>query len=163
MKRVLSVLLTIMLLSTVMATPVMATETTKEVIETYADGSYLAVETTEVTTSGARASTISKSANRVVTYYDGNDKKQWDYTLYATFLYREGVSAQVQNRSDEYNIYNSEWSMVSHGTTIDADTAFGTVSMKQTVLLLTIRTVAIGISITCDAYGNITYTYEQLH
>lgn len=157
MKKYVSFLLTIMLLSTVLATPVMATENTKDVLEVFEDGSYLAMENTEVITSTTRSSTISKSASSTLVYYNGNDVEQWRYTLYATFLYREGDSAQCQNRSDSYKISNSEWSMKSHDSWVDYDSAFGTITMKKTVLLLPIRTVTETISMTCDAYGNITY------
>lgn len=157
MKKFLSIVLTIVLLSFVAATPVLATETTEEVVATYEDGSYLVMKTTEVTSTSTRASTISKSASRSLSLYNSSDEEQWRYTLHATFLYREGISAQCQNRRDEYHIYNSDWSMVSHSTSIDDDSAFGTVTMKCTVLFITISTITKDVSITCDAYGNITY------
>lgn len=157
MKKVVLILLAMMLLSSVMAVPVMATETTREVVEVYEDGSYAVLEKTEVIVSNARSSTVSKSASSTCHYYNGNDEEQWSYTLNGTFLYRYGSGAQAQNRSDSYKIYNSEWSMVSHDSSVGSDTVYGTVTMKMTVLFITIRTVTQDLSITCDMYGNITY------
>lgn len=157
MKRILAMILTMFLLSTVMAVPVLATESTEEVI-TFADGSYAIIETTEVTAAGnARTSTVSKSGSRKFTMYSGDDVKQWDYTLYGTFLYRYGIGAQAQNRSDTYNIYDSYWSLVSHDTSLDMDTVYGVVTMKCTVLFITVETHTQNLSISCDMYGNLTY------
>lgn len=156
MKKFLAVLLTIAVLG-ISVVPVAAVETTENIVAVYEDGSYL-VEEIVTTTSDVSpwSSTIATSGYRTITRYNGNDVAQWDYTLYANFLYREGVSSQVQNRWDDYNIYNTEWSMVEHSTSLDMTTAYGYYKFKQTVLFITIGTASKTIGITCDCYGTVS-------
>ncbi len=156
MKKFLAVLLTIAVLG-ISVVPVAAVETTENIVAVYEDGSYL-VEEIVTTTSDVSpwSSTIATSGYRTVTLYNGSDVAQWDYTLYANFLYREGVSSQVQNRWDDYNVYNSQWSMVEHSTSLDITTAYGYYKFKKTVLFITTVTESDTIGLTCDAYGNIT-------
>lgn len=158
MKRILAIAVSLLLLSTVMAVPVLATETTSEVVATYEDGSYLVVTTTEVTNSNARASTTSKYASCMYQFYNGDDVQQWNYTLFANFLYRYGSGAQCQNRGDTWEILKSDWDLASHDTWIDYDSAFGTVTMQNYFLFLPTARITANLSMTCDAYGNITYT-----
>lgn len=156
MKKFLAVLLTIAVLG-ISVVPVAAVETTENIVAVYEDGSYLVEEITTTTSDVSPwSSTIAKGGGTTLTLYDGNDVKQWDYTLYGNFLYREGISSQVQNCWDDYNIYNSQWSMVEHSTSLDMTTAYGYYKFKKTVLFITVATDSDTIGLTCDSYGNIT-------
>lgn len=156
MKKFLAVLLTIATFS-MCVVPVAAVETERNVIAVFEDGSYL-VEEIEIITSDivTWGTTTATSGTRVIRNYDGNDVEQWNYTLHVNFLYRQGISSQVQNRWDDYEIYNSEWSLESHSTYIDDPAAYGTYSFKKTFLFVTVATDSDTIGLTCDAYGNIT-------
>ena len=156
MKKFLAVLLTIAIFS-VCAIPVAAVQREENIIAVFEDGSYL-VEEFEIITSEISpwVSTTATSGTRVIRNYDANTVEQWNYTLHVNLLYREGISSLVQNRWDDYEIYNTEWSMVSHTTYIDQPAAYGSYELKKTFLFITVATASNTIGLTCDTYGNIS-------
>ena len=163
MKKILAALLTVAVVLGMGIVPVAAVETNEEIIAVYEDGSYLVGTLTVITSDVSPwSSTIATGGNYVLTYCTGNNEAQWDYILYGNFLYRYGIGSQVQNRRDEYNIYKNQWSMVSHETTLDMTTAYGTIHMKKTVLFITTDDVTANVWLTCDMYGNITGGYERV-
>ena len=156
MKKFLAVLLAIATLS-ICAVPVAAVQREENIIAVFEDGSYL-VEEIEIITSEISpwVTTTAKSGSRTVRRYNGDDVEQWFYMLYVNFMYREGISSLVQNCWDDYEIYDSSWSIVSHSTDIDQPAAYGSFEFKKTFLFVTIATDIDTIGLTCDAYGNIT-------
>lgn len=156
MKKFLAILLAVATLG-ICVVPVGAVENTENIVAVYEDGSYLVEEITTITSDVSPwSSTIATSGGTTLTRYNSNDEKQWDYILYGNFLYREGVSSQVQNCWDDYNIYNTQWSMVEHTSYVDMTTAYGYYNFKKTVLFITVATDTDTIGLTCDCYGNIT-------
>ena len=163
MKKILAALLTVAVVLGMGIVPVAAVETNEEIIAVYEDGSYLVGELTIITSDVSPwSSTIATGGNYVLTYCNANEEAQWDYVLYGNFLYRYGIGSQVQNRRDEYHIYKNQWSMVSHETTLDMTTAYGTINMKKTVLFITTANITANVWLTCDMYGNITGGYEEV-
>lgn len=157
MKKFLSILLVVMVLNTLLI-PVEATQTTREVIATYEDGSYLVREITITTVNSVTwSSTLTKEATNTTTYYNSNDVEQWNYYLHAKFLYREGGSVICQYKNDGYNIIKSGWSLGSHECWTENAVAYGTVTMEYKVLGITVNTITDTLSIACDNSGNITY------
>lgn len=157
MKKILAILLTIAILCGLSIVPVAAVETTENIIAVYEDGSYLVeellIETSDVS---PWSTTIAKAGYRTIHNYDANDVEQWAFTLYVNFLYREGISAIVQNGWIDYDIYNNQWTLESSEFNIEQPAAYGSYTFKKTVLFIVVGRLSNTIGLTCDAYGNIS-------
>ena len=158
MKKCLAVLLIMAVLCGLSVVPVAAVETTQNVIAVFEDGSYL-VETLRIETSviSPWSNAIATAGDRVIEKDDANNVKQWMFKLYVNFLYREGISAIVQNCWTDHEIYNSKWSLDSSDYEIQQPAAYGSyVFKKRSLFNLVVATLSNTIGLTCDAYGNIS-------
>jgi hypothetical protein len=119
------------------------------------DGSYI-VTTITSEPNLTRATTFTKTGNKVVSYYDGDDTLLWQYTLFGEFLVESGVSAVCTSATYTQTIYANRWSFSNGQATASGATAYGVGTFKKKVLFVTTSTVDIDISFTCDVYGNLS-------
>ena len=157
MKKCLAVLLIMAVLCGLSVVPVAAVETIENVIAVYEDGSYL-VEEIRIETSAISpwSNAIATAGQRVIRNYDAFNVEQWNFTLYVNFLYREGISAIVQNGWIDHEIYSSHWKLESSEFEIQQPAAYGSYVFKKRALLIVVATDSDTIGLTCDAYGNIS-------
>ena len=96
------------------------------------------------------------SGHKTASFTDSSGNLEWQYTLYATFSYIEGVSATCTNTYYTHNIYASGWSFSDGAATTSGNVAQGLGIFVKKFLFITTKTYNIDISITCDIYGNVT-------
>ena len=115
------------------------------------DGSYLIVQ---VMTKGGR-SAGSISASKPYTYYNSNGTAQWQVALHGSFTY-DGSSARCTSASVSVDIYNSSWYNVSKNASRSGNTAHGSATMGLRSAGVTVMTVPVTMTLTCDANGNLS-------
>lgn len=126
---------------------------TKETVY-YSDGSYATIETIVYGNENSiqpMATAKLKSSHVVYTYYNGNKKKAWDFTVKGTFQY-DGTRVVAKSSSSSYNVYISGWNCVSRSTTKSGATVKGTAKFEYKGA--TSKTVTIGMK--CSKTGTIT-------
>lgn len=150
MKRVLSIALAILLMMT--AFPIGASAVCEDrIITYYDDGSYM-VE--EIWISSIRASgTV--SGNKATTYYDNNNTALWKATLSGTFTYN-GSSATCTVSSCTVSIYNSAWYTISKSASKSGNAAYGTGTVGEKLLGVTVQRVPFSLTLSCDKNGNLS-------
>lgn len=120
--------------------------------EYFHDGSYAVIETiAEEPTISAFATTKTKSASRVYTYYNASDEKAWDFTLKGTFSY-DGSSSKATAVSTSYNTYISGWKCSSKESSKSGATVTGTAKFKYNYILT--KNITLGMK--CSASGTIS-------
>lgn len=120
----------------------------------YADGSYATVDTVIYHDSNLfqlKAATQTVTSHRTYTYYDGNDKKAWSFTVNGTFEYNR-TRAIAKSSSSSYNTYVNGWKCVSRSTTKSGATVKGTAKFEYRGAAS--KTVTIGMK--CSKTGTIT-------
>lgn len=157
-KRVISLLVALIIVL-ISATPVCATDAT--VTDTpnviyYSDGSYIIISDVVVTDGAITRTSYLRFASKDVTYYNSDDEIEWEYVLSATFSYEPGVSSVCREASYDQTIYDDKWSFSDGEAYADDATAYGIGTYEKTVLFITVDTVGVDVSITCDTYGNIS-------
>lgn len=160
MKKILSVILTVVLL--VMTFSIVAVSAENEVVvsrETIynSDGSYTEIVITErVSNIMPRAETYTKSGSKRYNYRNSNGSILWTFTLNGTFTVRAGVSATCTNASYSTSNIASGWSLDSASTGKSANKAIGNATFKYKVLLVTTKTENISVTLSCDGNGNLS-------
>lgn len=121
--------------------------------EYFPDGSYAIVETVIDENNGISlfASENSKSASRTYTYYNSNDRKEWDFTLKGTFSYN-GSTAKATAASTSYNVYVSGWKCSNRKAWTTGATAKGSATFTYNSLMS--KDITLGLK--CSAKGTIT-------
>ena len=121
------------------------------------DGSYI-VTTLDVyvVECQARSTSYQKVASKTKTNYDSNGNLIWKYTLTGTFTVNEGASAVCTYAAYSIAIENDEWSFSNGATSWEGNVGYGKGLFQKKFLFVTTQSVEIDISITCDAYGNIS-------
>lgn len=133
--------------------PGMSPDITKETVY-YADGSYATIETTVYGGEGyiqPMATAKLKSSQVMYTYYNGNKKKAWDFTVKGTFQY-DGTRVVAKSSSSSYNVYISGWKCASRSTNKSGATVKGTARFEYRGTAS--KTVTIGMK--CSKTGTIT-------
>lgn len=165
-KRILSLLFTVLFIFTV-APSVFATndiawnaQTDTEVV--YLDnGSYLTItlisqNSSPLSLTSSSSTSFVKTGSKVVDCRDKNGDLEWQYTLYSEFSVVEGTSATCTSATYTQTIYRDDWSFSNGNATKSGNTAYGVGTFKRKVLFITVDTVNIDISISCDVYGNLS-------
>ena len=123
------------------------------------DGSYLITEikfdidNNNYTTA---STTYNKRGTKTANYYSNDDELLWVYTLTGEFTVTNGISATCTNATHSKTIYSSKWSFSDESTYAARNVAHGKGVFKKKVLLITMETVDVDLSITCDVYGNLS-------
>ena len=126
-----------------------------ENIEYFNDGSYIITKVHESLPVLNRDGTYTKAGSNEQTYYDG-DTLSWKYTLTGYFTINPGVSCVCYNSTYSTDIYSNYWSFHDPYNYYSANTAYGEGTFKKRILFITISTIDINLSVSCDAYGNIS-------
>lgn len=150
MKRLLSMALAAMLVFCLLPVFVSAAEETVEIVY-LEDGSYLTIQTITYET---RASG-SKSGSKTYTHHGSNGDDNWKATLSGSFTYN-GTSATCTSSSVDVTIYDSAWYTISKSASKSGGTATASVTMGEKRGGVTVTTLPISISLTCDKDGNLS-------
>ncbi len=121
------------------------------------DGSYLvvsAVESEEIPS--ARSSERIRFGIKDATLYNEDNEVLWVYTLRGYFSFIEGVSATCTNALDDPDILDNHWSVKESETLCSGNQAIANATFVEKILLITVRTVPVSLTITCDEYGNLS-------
>lgn len=145
MKRIVSIILTIVLLISIVPFVVCADEFGVIMLK---DGSYFTVEVEE---SVQRASGT-KSGTKTYTYNSSSGTALWKAVLSGTFTYT-GLDATCTVSSCDVTIYDSDWYVVSKSASKSANSATASVTMGQKVLGITVSKRTASLQLTCDANG----------
>lgn len=152
LKKISVVLLTMILcVSTPIAVFAQATVKTSTDIQYLDDGSYFVTEMEECI---SPFTTYTRKQGKTVTYYNGDDEKQWSVTIWGTFQYT-GSSATCTIASTSYNIFESAWKVTEAKATKSGRTATGDFVVKKYWLGIITKTVPVTVIISCDNNGNI--------
>ena len=165
-KRIFSILLTFLLVfaltPSIFAANSIALDNKNTTEIMYLDnGSYITITliTKDVSTLSlalTNSTTFTKTGNKVVSCHDKKGNLEWEYTLFAEFSVVDGVSATCTSATYVQNIYANDWSFSNGNATKSGNTAYGIGIFKRKVLFVTVDTVNIDISISCDVYGNLS-------
>lgn len=121
-----------------------------QMTEYLADGTPVTV-TLSVQPTRARGRSYTVSGKKDYTY-----GSQWSFTVYGTFSVNEGVSVSCTGNSYSYSIGNSEWTLVTGSSGRSGATATASGVMRQTRQGAVLQTVYPSVSVSCDAYGNLS-------
>ena len=160
MKKLLSVILTVVLLFTAFSIFTVLAENevvvSREIIYN-PDGSYTEIVVTEkINNIMPCAETYTKSGTKNGHRYDENGKLKYTFTVHGTFTVRAGVSATCTNASYSTSNIASGWSLDSASTGKSANKAIGNATFKYKVLLITSKTEDISVTLSCDGNGNLS-------
>lgn len=117
----------------------------------YDDGSYMTVKTTVIHTRAAGSVT----GNKTYTYYDSEGTTRWMAVLTGSFSYT-GTTATCTASNVNVSIYGAGWYVSSKSATKSGNTASASVTMGRRVAGVTIMTVPVSLSLSCDANGNLS-------
>ena len=153
MKRIIASILLAVLIIGCLPTNTLAasTQTQKENIILFEDGSYITITLTET---GNRA-TNTKTGTKTYSYTDENGDTAWKAVLTGTFTYT-GSSATCTASSCNVTIYNSAWYVVSKTATKSGNKALADLTMGRKLLGITVSKKAIALQITCSASGTLS-------
>lgn len=124
-------------------------------IEYFADGSYIITTVTQEPVL-TRASSNTVKGNKDHTYYNSNGNIDWVFTVTGTFSVVNGVSATCTAVSHNTDIRASKWKLVSASSRKSGNQAIGQITIKQTMLGITIQTIERTVTLTCDKYGKLS-------
>lgn len=154
MKRVISVILSILMLAMTLGTYASAISEPQEAAYTsyttyFEDGSYIITTISEESSITRAAS--SKTGQKTATFYNSDNVAQWSATLKGTFTYN-GSSATCTASSITHKIYSSNWKIASASATKSGNKATGKATAKR-YLIVPVQTVEKTITLTCSASG----------
>ena len=120
--------------------------------------STLVVEDVATSDAQTRAISYGKKGSRTVSCYDDEEETEleWSFTFTAYFWVNEGIHAECNNTEYSYQIVNDNWSISDDYTRDDGATGYAHAIFKEKFLFVTINTVEVDFSITCDIYGNLS-------
>ena len=121
------------------------------------DGSYLITTLSDNSKNNAysvAAITIPKIGTKTADYYSNSGELLWRYTLVGEFNVVNGVSAVCTNATSNQTINSSSWGFYDEDTYVQNNVAKGKGVFKKKVLLVTLETIDIDLTISCDEYGN---------
>lgn len=154
MKRLISVILSILMLAMTLGTYASAISEPQEAAYTsyttyFEDGSYII--TTIFEESSITRAASSKTGQKTATFYNSDNVAQWSATLKGTFTYN-GSSATCTASSITHKIYSSNWKIASASATKSGNKATGKATAKR-YLIVPVQTVEKTITLTCSASG----------
>lgn len=124
--------------------------------ETLEDGSYIVTEIYATTTNqNSRSNLYNKEGEKVMTKYSALNTVLWVYTLSASFVVDEGVSAVCSSAGYNYDTRDSAWRFSDGEASWRENYARGVGKYKLMALGITIQTIDIDLILVCDKYGNL--------
>ena len=164
MKKIISLTISILFLFLSVIFPASARDERHEQIPeggarviTFDSGDYLIISEPTVRTATCRKGAVTEiNADRFTAYYDSDDNLEWKYTLYATFEYEYGVSSVCTNAYYVQNIYKGNWTFSNGAAYTSANRATGTGRYVEKYLFITVNTIEVSLTMTCDVFGNVT-------
>ncbi|MDO5153727.1 MAG: hypothetical protein Q4D50_10280 [Eubacteriales bacterium] len=152
MKRILCFAVLLAVIFPIISIGCMAKEENEETVVGYFDdGSYM---TEMIEINGVRATgTITGTKTR--TYYGSSGTTKWQAILTGKFSYN-GTSATCTSASIDVTIYDSAWYVISKSASRSGNTAYGTATLGEKVLGVTVSEVPVNLTLSCDANGNLS-------
>lgn len=147
MKRITSIILAFVMLIGIL--PLYGNAMEVETIY-YEDGSYATIE---IFTYGMRASTT--TGTKTYNYYNSSNVRQWKVVLTGSFSYT-GSSASCTSSSMDVTIYNSNCYVLSKSASKSGNTASGTATVGEKLLGVTVSSIPVSLTLSCDANGNLS-------
>ena len=158
MKKVISFLMSIILIISVFSFNALAITETKTHLENkdityFENGSYIITTIVEDTT--LTRATNTKSGQKTSSYYNSDDEIQWSAVLKGTFTYN-GSSSTCTTSNITYTTYVSNWKIPSATATKNSNKAIGNVTAKRYLLGIPVQTIEKTITLTCSATGTLS-------
>ncbi len=162
MKRILSFLFILTLITCFVHTPAASAATSaprvKTTITKEEDGGYYVEMITEtsplspygISPCSASAATVRQTRN--IEYYNSSNSLCWRYSLTGIFHYITGISAACDDSWAKVTIYNPTYSLYDEKHSHSGSTATGTIKMRRQTLIKS-KTI----SITCSKNGTFSY------
>ncbi len=149
MKRLLSFSLLLLMVLSLIPAEGFAVE--EKIVVTFEDGSYI-TECIECMQSRAAGS---KTGTKSYKYYNEDDVICWKFAVNGTFTYT-GSTSQCTASSCDVTVYTSEWYTVSKSSGKSGNTASASVTMGRKLLGVTVATIPVSLTLTCDNNGNLS-------
>lgn len=175
MKRIITMILCAALLMVPLA-PAAAAETVAEAetqTQYFEDGSYITVGFCENSENEATLTFISRLINLIkelvallqgqrsvsktkyADYYDAKGRLLWRVCLSADFLYN-GKEAKCTQAKTSYEIYDSDWKLISRSDSKNEAKANGSFSLRQYKLGVPLKVIEKTLTLVCSADGRVS-------
>ena len=152
MKKII-ILFTTILLTCFFCFPAYAnSSSSKIVIETFDDGSYIESITEELPCISTLSTTSKKKGQKTYLYKNNSGKTLWSVTVIGTFTYN-GTSAKCTSSSVSTTCPNTNWKISSKSASKSGATASATASAKQYQNHLYLKTITKTVKLTCSKTG----------
>ncbi len=89
-------------------------------------------------------------------FVDSNGEPEWRYTLTCVFSYEYGVSSTCTNAYYNQTIYQGNWTFSNGAATVSGNRGTGTGHYEKKILFITVKSIDVLLTLTCDVYGNVT-------
>lgn len=160
MKRITSILLTIILTLSMTATALAAHPkyvSSQEEYTYFDDGSYsiTVIETEDDFTISLFATTSTKTGSKTFTYYNSNNEALWYVKVMATFSYGSG-SSKCTNASVSAASNSSNWKISDKSVSKSANTATAKATAKRYAMGFTVKTIQESVTLTCSSTGKLS-------
>ncbi len=149
MKKALLYALTFILLLSAVSMPCFATQEENTEITYLEDGSYFVTTVTE-----QQVTRATRGGQKSIGYYSSSGVLQWTFVVTGTFTYTPGVSCTCISASSEVQISDSNWSCKTKSASPSGNHAIGSAEVIYVFLLVTIKTIPVSLTLTCDTNGN---------
>ncbi len=153
MKKALSLLMCVLVLTLSVAMPVSAAAADNAPersvsVEYLDDGSYFVIE---VVQNPQSARTSYKSGSKTATHYGANGVAIWNVTVYGEFTYTPGVSSKATSSTATVGIIDRNASFVSKNAYTLGNAALANANVKYLS-----ESVSKTVSLRCDSYGHLS-------
>ena len=160
MKKLISIVCCLCLLTAIFVLPVSAEEADAEIlisrtVEVQPDGSSveILVYQSPVYT---RGNSYSMSGSKVYNSTNAAGEVQWTFRVTGVFKVVEGSSVYCTSASHSYTIAEDDWNYVSGSSYKSGNKAIGNAEFNRKVLGIVIDTGTCTVTLTCDANGNLS-------
>ena len=165
MKKVISIMVAIVVLSSICSLYTAATPSIdkaneriiSETVEYYPDGSSAVITVAErIYEIGERATSYTKTGSKTYTARNSSGDVLWKFTVHGTFSVNSGVSATCTSTSYSTSNIASGWSLKSGSSYASSNKAIGDGTFEHKVLFIVTETKSCHVVLTCDANGNLS-------
>ncbi|MCI8308053.1 MAG: hypothetical protein HFH14_08410 [Lachnospiraceae bacterium] len=161
MKKIKSILLSMLMLFTFLATPNCADAAVGETTVTYLDDGDR-IETTIIEEPSTKrpgiqpyTTTVEMTRSKISRYYNGDNKVMWYIKVTGTFTYN-GTTSKCLKSSVTAESYNSTWKVSQLSAARSGATALASCKAKQYMANLLIASMDGFVTLTCDRNGNLS-------
>lgn len=160
MKKLISIVCCLCLLTAIFVLPVSAEEADAEIlisrtVEVQPDGSSveILVYQSPVYT---RGNSYSMSGSKVYNSTNAAGELLWTFKLTGVFKVVEGSSVYCTSASHSYTIAEDDWNYVSGSSYKSGNKAIGNAEFNRKALGIVVETDTCTVTLTCDANGNLS-------